>query len=47
MPPAPISRDDAPHYVWGDNCEIPDRKSLGGWLTRHPKSVNPGGQLLT
>ena len=21
MPPAPISRDNAPHYVWGDNCD--------------------------
>jgi mannose-6-phosphate isomerase-like protein (cupin superfamily) len=21
MPPAPISRDNAPHDVWGDNCD--------------------------
>jgi len=21
MLPAPISRDNAPHYVWGDNCD--------------------------
>jgi mannose-6-phosphate isomerase-like protein (cupin superfamily) len=21
MPPAPISRDNAPHYIWGDNCD--------------------------
>ena len=21
MPPVPISRENAPHYVWGDNCD--------------------------
>lgn len=21
MPPVPISREHAPHYVWGDNCD--------------------------